>query len=97
MTSAGASAWLVCVICQDVYLSAAATLTVLPWAAADDVDDAVASARSAFRDGPWARLHPRERGELMVEFARIIDAHRSELALLVALEMGKPVRAAYEI
>ena len=74
-----------------------ATLTVLPWAAADDVDDAVASARSAFRDGPWARLHPRERGELMVEFARIIDAHRSELALLVALEMGKPVRAAYEI
>ena len=58
-----------------------ATLTVLPWAAVDDVDDAVASARSAFRDGPWTRLHPRERGELMVEFARVIDAHRSELAL----------------
>ena len=74
-----------------------ATLLDLPWAGAADVDDAVAAARRAFHGAAWSGLHPRERGELLVEFSRVIDAHRSELALLVSLEMGKPVRAAYEI
>jgi gamma-glutamyl-gamma-aminobutyraldehyde dehydrogenase len=42
-------------------------------------------------------MHPRERGEVLQRFAGFVEAHRDELALLVSLEMGKPIRAAYEI
>ena len=73
------------------------TLTHLPWADAADVDVAVAAARRAFDSGPWPRLHPRERGEILVEVSRAIEAHRAQIALLVSLEMGKPIQAAYDI
>jgi len=72
-------------------------LTELPWADAGDADRAVAAARQAFDRGPWPRLHPRERGEVLQRFAALVDAHRAELALLISLEMGKPIRQAYEI
>jgi gamma-glutamyl-gamma-aminobutyraldehyde dehydrogenase len=72
----------------------------LAWAdAADaaDADRAVEAARRAFDTGPWPRLHPSERGEVLQHFADVVQDHRDELALLVSLEMGKPIRAAYEI
>jgi gamma-glutamyl-gamma-aminobutyraldehyde dehydrogenase len=67
------------------------------WAGERDVNDAVAAARRAFDNGPWPRLHPRERGEILQRFAALVEEHRAELALLISLEMGKPIRAAYEI
>ncbi|WP_205326076.1 aldehyde dehydrogenase family protein [Glycomyces sp. YM15] len=67
------------------------------WADRSDVDDAVAAARRAFDSGPWPRLHPRERGEVLQAFAALVEQHREELALLIAVEMGKPIRYAYEI
>ena len=73
------------------------TLVELPWAQQDDVDDAVAAARRAFDTGSWPQLHPRERGEILQRFAALVDEHRAEIALLVSLEMGKPIRHAYEI
>lgn len=73
------------------------TLGELAWADAADADRAVAEARRAFDHGPWPRLHPRERGEVLQRFAALVDAHRDELALLVSLEMGKPIRVAHEI
>lgn len=72
-------------------------LGTVPWAGAADVDEAVAVAREAFDRGPWPRLHPRERGEVLQRFAQLVDDHRDELALLISLEMGKPVRVAHEI
>ncbi len=69
----------------------------LAWAGAEDADQAVAAARRAFDHGPWPRLHPRERGEVLQRFAGLVDEHRAEIALLISLEMGKPIRAAYEI
>ncbi|WP_370287728.1 aldehyde dehydrogenase family protein [Nocardioides sp.] len=69
----------------------------LAWATEADADAAVAAARRAFDHGPWPRLHPRERGEVLQAFAAGVEAHRAELALLISLEMGKPVRTAYEI
>jgi gamma-glutamyl-gamma-aminobutyraldehyde dehydrogenase len=69
----------------------------LAWADAADADHAVAEARRAFDHGPWPRLHPRERGEVLQAFAALVDQHRDELALLISLEMGKPVRIAHEI
>ena len=67
------------------------------WAGVKEADAAVTAARRAFDDGPWSRLHPRERGRILQAFASLVDAHRDELALLVSLEMGKPIRVAYEI
>lgn len=72
-------------------------LVDLAWADAADADRAVAEARRAFDHGPWPRLHPRERGEVLQAFAALVEAHRDELALLVSLEMGKPIRVAHEI
>jgi len=72
-------------------------LTAFAWAGAADADIAVAAARRAFDHGSWPRLHPRERGEILQNFARVVQEHRAELALLISLEMGKPIRQAYEI
>jgi gamma-glutamyl-gamma-aminobutyraldehyde dehydrogenase len=72
-------------------------LTKLAWAQAEDADRAVTAARDAFDRGPWPRLAARERGEVLLRFADLVEQHRDELALLVALEMGKPIRHAWEI
>ena len=69
----------------------------IPWAGAADADRAVAAARAAFDRGPWPRMNPRERGEILQRFAGLVESHRDELALLISLEMGKPIRDAYEI
>ena len=66
-------------------------------AGAEDVDRAVRGARSAFEQGVWSRLEPRERGEVLIRWADLLDAHRDELALLLALEMGKPVTVAWNV
>ncbi len=72
-------------------------LVDLAWAQPADADAAVAAAREAFDRGRWPRMHARERGEILQEFARLVEAHRDEIALLISLEMGKPIRTAYEI
>ena len=72
-------------------------LTDLAWAGADDADAAVLEARQAFDHGPWPRMAARERGEILLRFAALVEQHRDEIALLVSLEMGKPIRHAWEI
>ena len=74
-----------------------AAVVDLPWAGAADADRAVAAARQAFDSGPWPALPARERGRTLQRFADLVEARRSDLALLVSLEMGKPIRVAYEI
>lgn len=69
----------------------------LAWAGAADADAAVAAARRAFDEGPWPRMAARERGEALLRFAALVEEHRDEIALLVSLEMGKPIRHAWEI
>ena len=73
------------------------TLVKLAWAQPADAEAAVAAARTAFDHGAWPRLHPRARGEILQRFADLVDEHRQEIALLISLEMGKPIRHAYEI
>ena len=41
-----------------------------------DVDAAVASARQAFEQGPWARMAPRERKQVLLRLAELILANR---------------------
>jgi len=45
-------------------------LVDLAWAQPADADAAVAAAREAFDRGRWPRMHARERGEILQEFAR---------------------------
>ncbi len=58
---------------------------------AEDVNRAVAAARSAFRQGSWANLAPAKRKKILLRFADIIREHTEELALLETLDMGKPI------
>ncbi|MEU4164603.1 aldehyde dehydrogenase family protein [Actinoplanes sp. NPDC026670] len=69
----------------------------MAWASVADADAAVAAARRAFDHGPWPRLPARERGETLLRWADLVEQHRDELALLVTLEMGKPIRHTWEI
>jgi gamma-glutamyl-gamma-aminobutyraldehyde dehydrogenase len=72
-------------------------LTHLPAASAHDVAKAVRSARAAFDSGVWSRISPRERGETLIRWADLLEEHRDEMALLISLEMGKPVTVAWNV
>ena len=69
----------------------------VPAGGTHDLDRAIAAARRAFDDGPWPRMAPRERKLLMLRWADLIEQHRDELALMISLEMGKPVEEAWTI
>jgi gamma-glutamyl-gamma-aminobutyraldehyde dehydrogenase len=73
------------------------TLVELAWAQPADADAAVAAARTAFDHGAWPRMHPRARGEILQRFADLVEEHRKEVAVLISLEMGKPIRDAYQV
>ncbi len=57
-----------------------------------DVEIAVKAARKAFEDGRWSRKNPRERKEILVRWASLIEQHVDELAVLETLDSGKPIR-----
>ncbi|TCW83149.1 aldehyde dehydrogenase [Burkholderia sp. SRS-46] len=56
-----------------------------------DVDRAVRAARDAFESGVWSKAAPAHRKAVLLRLAQLIDAHAEELALLEALEAGKPI------
>ena len=56
-----------------------------------DVDRAVKSARRAFRDGRWSKKAPEERKKVLLRFADLIEEHADEIAVLDALDAGKPI------
>ncbi len=58
----------------------------------EDVDRAVRSARKAFDEGPWSRLAPWERGRLLGRVAEAIRQKNDALAMLDALDCGKPLK-----
>lgn len=64
----------------------------VPEASATEVDRAVSSSRRAGAD--WARWNPAERCSILEELARLIEVHHDELALLEAIDVGKPIDVA---
>jgi gamma-glutamyl-gamma-aminobutyraldehyde dehydrogenase len=62
-----------------------------------DVNRAVASARAAFEDRRWAGLSPMDRKDVLIRWAYLVNDHAEQLAVLTALEMGKPAREANAI
>jgi acyl-CoA reductase-like NAD-dependent aldehyde dehydrogenase len=60
-------------------------------AGVEDVERAVAAARAALEDGPWASMPATGREQLMHALAQAIEDHDQELAELESLDNGKPV------
>ncbi|MGO9592768.1 MAG: aldehyde dehydrogenase [Steroidobacteraceae bacterium] len=58
---------------------------------AADIDIAVAAARATFESGVWRRTEPRERKQVLLRFAELIQADVERLALLETLDVGKPI------
>jgi aldehyde dehydrogenase (NAD+) len=57
---------------------------------AADIDRAVAAARRAF-DGPWRKVKPYERQQMLLKLADLVERHFEELSLLDTLDMGAPI------
>ncbi|HEY7106995.1 MAG TPA: aldehyde dehydrogenase [Acidimicrobiia bacterium] len=55
-----------------------------------DADRAVAAARAAFDDGPWPRLDPAERIEVVRRLASVYGERRVEMADVITTELGAP-------
>ncbi|MCW2775017.1 MAG: aldehyde dehydrogenase, partial [Nocardioides sp.] len=55
-----------------------------------DIDAAVAAARRAFDHGPWPRLSPEERIEIVQNFSNLYAGRMGEMADLITAEMGSP-------
>src|SRR5689334_10393331 len=69
-----------------------------PDANADDVNRAVAAAKVAFEDGPWATTTAQERGRVLFRLAEKIRQNLAMLAELESRNTGKPiVEAEYDI
>jgi acyl-CoA reductase-like NAD-dependent aldehyde dehydrogenase len=60
-------------------------------AGAEDVERAVAAARTAFAEGPWASMPAAGRERLMHALADAIEARAEEIAQIESLDNGKPV------
>ena len=60
-------------------------------AGADDVALAVAAARAAFAEGPWASMPAAARERLMHALADALEARAQEIAQIESLDNGKPV------
>ncbi|QKV19294.1 aldehyde dehydrogenase family protein [Oricola thermophila] len=69
-----------------------AVFASIPRSAAVDVDAAVAAARTAFENRPWARMTATERGRSLTRLGELVDRHRDELAALESRDTGKPAR-----
>ncbi len=57
-----------------------------------DVDVAVSAAKTAFESGVWSGLAPTQRKEVLLKFADLLEENATELAVMEALESGKPIR-----
>src|SRR5438067_7142134 len=63
----------------------------VPDASAEDVNRAVAAAKAAFEDGPWASTTAQERGRVLFRMAEKIRQNAAQLAELEARNCGKPI------
>src|SRR5882724_5617404 len=63
----------------------------VPDANADDVNRAVAAAKAAFEDGPWATTTAQERGRVLFRLAEKVRQNLPMLAELECRNSGKPI------
>ena len=63
----------------------------VPEATEADIDRAVEAARKAFDEGPWPKMAPTERAEILTKVSQAVQAEMADLAALISTEMGSPV------
>jgi betaine-aldehyde dehydrogenase len=56
-----------------------------------DMDRAVAAAREAFDSGPWPRMDPAERADVMARLSAAIQGRYQEIAETITRENGSPI------
>jgi acyl-CoA reductase-like NAD-dependent aldehyde dehydrogenase len=61
-----------------------------------EIDAAVEAARAAMT-GPWGRMTPHDRGQLLWRLAEAIEAHKDVFGQLDALDNGKPFAVARDV
>jgi aldehyde dehydrogenase (NAD+) len=66
-------------------------ITSIAVGSAADTDEAIAAARRAFDEGPWPRMEPAERGEVLARIARLMSERADEFALRETVDVGKPI------
>ncbi|WP_231963526.1 aldehyde dehydrogenase [Mycobacterium adipatum] len=66
-------------------------LAEVPSSTPADIDAAVAAARAAVDTGPWPRMAPGARVEVLRRFADVYRAHGKEIAQLITAEIGAPI------
>jgi betaine-aldehyde dehydrogenase len=71
--------------------STEAVIARVPESGAEDVDRAVAAARRAFDQGPWATTTAQERGRVLFRLAEKVRQHHAALAELESRNNGKPI------
>lgn len=59
-------------------------------ATAADVDAAVQAAKTAFYDGRWSGLAPKDRAKVLLKMADLIEARQEEIARIESEDSGKP-------
>ena len=79
---------------SGAWLESVNPFTATPWALVprggrEDVDRAVAAAKSAFYDGEWRKLTATARGALLRCFADIIASEADALAKIETTDNGK--------
>jgi aldehyde dehydrogenase (NAD+) len=62
----------------------------VPHASPADMDRAVAAARAAFDDGPWPRMSPVERAEVLARLSQAIQARAQDIADTISSQNGSP-------
>jgi phenylacetaldehyde dehydrogenase len=55
----------------------------------EDIDRAVRAARTAFDQGPWPKLRPRERERIMLRLAELLESHAQEFAEIESVNSGR--------
>ncbi|MGJ8720266.1 MAG: 5-carboxymethyl-2-hydroxymuconate semialdehyde dehydrogenase [Salinibacterium amurskyense] len=60
----------------------------------EDIDRAVAAARTAFDEGPWPRMLPRARSRILNKIADIVESRDAQLAEWESFDSGLPITQA---
>lgn len=63
----------------------------------EDINRAVASAKKAYDSGIWRDMNPRDKKAIMLRWAQLLGEHREELALLEAIDTGRPIGDALSV
>ncbi len=63
----------------------------------EDINRAVASAKNVYDSGIWRDMNPRDKKAIMLRWAQLLGEHREELALLEAIDTGRPIGDALSV